>query len=159
MKILKSFLIAVPVLVISVLSVLYISYLHYGGTDYSLEIKSIRELIIYDIIDPIEKNLSFYNYNATKSTIDGTKLKILLDDIKFHKGNIIWKGCFLGIGKLEDGSEIKLRISFGGGVLKIIGRRGYYLTEGKSRKMFEETMERILVNDFMPARRARNNAQ
>lgn len=143
-------------IVISVPVVLYILFFHTGGIDNSMKIKSIQELEIYDT-DPFKENQQISD--VTKATIDKDTLKKCFEDVEFHKGSVIWKGQSLGVGKLDDGSEIRLAISYYGGFLKIIGESGYYQLKGESRKLFEKTRRQIVTNKFIPARKSGSNSQ
>ena len=74
-------------------------------------------------------------------SIDENLTKDIFSNVMYHPNNkVIWKGCWLGIAKLQNGEEKRLRVSFNEAFYDIIGHQGYYETTEKSREIFREKM-------------------
>lgn len=143
-------------IVVFIAAIFCILFFCVGGKDNSEKIKAIKSLEIYDA-DPFAKNGNISN--VAKVTIDKATLDKMFNNIKFHKGSILWKGQFLGVGKLDDSNTVKLAISYYGGYFKIMGESGYYQTKGKSYEIFEKTRKQIVNSEFIPARKRVDNAE
>ena len=81
---------------------------------------------------------------------------MIVKNVTYHRGECLWKGRFLGEVALVDGRTERIAISYYGGFFKIVGHSGYYQTHGQSRGQLEAIIKRILVEEFIPKRMARN---
>jgi hypothetical protein len=115
------------------------------------------------------KSLTVYGVQATKAsgmsteelasrkhvTVDESVVRQMFKDCTWHSSFApVWKGDDLGIVKLEDGTELRLRISMYGAFFEISGQRGWYDAEGtSSEKVFKDTMREIekkLNDNYFP---------
>jgi hypothetical protein len=78
----------------------------------------------------------------------------LVDEIFGHPMTLnfnspVGKGYRLGIGTLEDGTEIKMKVSIYGGFFYVVGQKGYYqLDEVRARK-FDEFVHKCVTKSSM----------
>ena len=106
-------LLLIAIIVIFLLFTIYILFFQLGGMDVSNKFKTVKKITIYDI-SAFEK---VGDINEIKNvTLDESITKKIFQDIKFHKGTIVWKGNYLGVAKLSEGDEICLAISYYGGL-------------------------------------------
>ena len=79
-------------------------------------------------------------HNIRHSTWDKKTIASLFQGLFYHHDERTWKGSWLGIAELKDGSRERLAIDQAG-YFKIIGDNGYYEITGDSRVVFAEIME------------------
>ncbi len=135
-----------------ILTLVYI-FSNTEGKSQIFKLREIETLSIYDIDafgkkDDIEKK--------TVVTFDKNLTRKFFEEVKFHEGSMLWKGSFLGIGKLSDGNEVNLAISYYGGFFKIKDKSGYYEFVGKSKLLFENEIRKVIENQFIPNRPNKN---
>jgi len=84
--------------------------------------------------------------NTPHVYFDEKLTKEIFGNITYHSSSkVVWKGCYLGIAKLENGEEIKLRININGAFYDIAGHKGYYQTTEKSREIFRGKMKEVIL--------------
>jgi len=90
---------------------------------------------------------------SKKVNLDENTTKSIFGGSTYRNREILWKGNFLGIVTLKNGEKLKIAISFYGGLFKILGKQGSYKMSEKGLTIYEETIRRILIEDFIPARK------
>ncbi|TCO79094.1 hypothetical protein [Marinisporobacter balticus] len=101
-------------------------------TVYDTETYNSEEIdgkIISSIVD-LEDLKDKINYFEVNNDI----AKTLFPKAKYKPNFVLWKGEKLGVDKLKNGDEIKIRISCYDGFFAIVGIEGYYVFEGDIKK-------------------------
>lgn len=108
----------------------------YSTSTYTWNDSEGKEIInINEISDDIDR------YEIDKQTINKIFSKVL-----YKPEHVLWKGDKLGIAKLVDGSEVKIRISYYGGFFSIIGIEGYYLIDDSLRQEWDDIIRIHVLN-------------
>jgi len=114
--------------------------------------QQFARLTVYDVEGFTENLESIALVQIPHATLEETTVQAMFRDIRYRRGTLLWKGSSLGVAKMQDGSERHLAISYYGGFFKILDQKGYYEVVGESRKLFDEQMNGIIADTFIPAR-------
>jgi hypothetical protein len=86
-------------------------------------------------------------------TLQKDILKKIFENVTYHQeSKVLWKGTWLGIARMPDGTERRIVMSYRDGAFMILDHRGYYEVVGQSRQAFDAQMKAILSDRFIPAR-------
>jgi hypothetical protein len=106
----------------------------------------ILDLIIYRVDGLVSEHIDSETLSKTSYICFDKKLaEKFFSNVKFHsRSKVIWKGSWLGIAKLKNGKEKRLRISMSGAYYNIVGHQGYYETTEESHEIFRKKMNEAL---------------
>ncbi len=117
------------------------------------QLKRYRTITVFDV--KAEKGQSLAT--LTSARIDQKSTRIICREVTYHKGPLFWRGSFLGVVELDNGDTKRIAISRYGGFFQVLGEKGHYQTEGKSRAELDENMSRIIRQHFIPRRHTRGS--
>lgn len=124
-----------------------------GSVDRGSErVALYRSIVLYDIeafglSDDVCINM------IPSAEINEKDTRTILREVKYRSRSQLWKGSRLGVVKLDDGTTERIAISLYGGFFKVLGEKGHYQTEGRSRSALDRCIRRIVSEEFVPERR------
>jgi len=113
-----------------------------------------RTLVVYDVEGINGGDIPADELAQTpRANVAPESVKKIFEHVTWKSGSPLWKTGCLGMVSLDDGAECRIAISHYGGIFVVLGEPGYYVAEGKSLVLWDDVMEDILVNTFIPARK------
>jgi hypothetical protein len=98
--------------------------------------EKVDEEIVSSIVDLEQLEGEIRSFKVAENIV-----KTLFPKAKYKPEFVLWKGDKLGMAKLKNGDEIKIRISFYGSFFAIVGIEGYYVFDDDIQNQWEKAID------------------
>lgn len=115
----------------------------------------VESITVYDLSSSRRNEYTKQEWQeATREPIDLKIFREIAPHARYTKKNLVWKGGWLAVAKLRNGTQVWVALSFYGGFFRILGQPGYYVfdREEDRKKWNDEIHDRIFLKVFYPQR-------
>ena len=115
----------------------------------------VESITVYDLYSSRRNEYTKQEWQeATREPIDLKIFREIAPHARYTKKNLVWKGGWLTVAKLRNGTQAWVALSYYGGFFRILGQPGFYVfdREEDRKKWDEEIHDRIFLKVFYPKR-------
>ncbi len=119
-------------------------------------IPQITSVVVYDIDDGSHDPNALASATSADFPVEVFRQSFAT---AIHEGGpTLWKGASLAVLTLSDGTVRHARLSYHGGFFSLDGADGCFVVRGGSSSEFHRLFHRVIQEQFVPKRHARNRS-